>query len=51
MAIFKSCYNCKDRKVGCHSICEKYKMEAEQNKQLKNLIKKEKNLLKQVIKY
>lgn len=25
MNVKTPCYECKDRKVGCHSICEKYK--------------------------
>ena len=24
MATFKSCYHCKERYLGCHSICPKY---------------------------
>lgn len=39
--IFKSCYKCSDRKVGCHAICEKYKKEVEENELLKTKIKKE----------
>lgn len=34
MVAFKSCYYCKERYLGCHSICPKYlKEKAEREKQ------------------
>lgn len=27
-----SCYDCKDRKVGCHGTCDKYKSWLEEHK-------------------
>ena len=29
---FKSCYHCKDRHINCHSACELYLKEVEENK-------------------
>lgn len=42
--IFKSCKNCPDRYVGCHSICEKYLKEVEENKRLKEKERDRRNL-------
>ena len=33
--IFKSCYKCADRQVGCHANCEKYQTECKQNEEHK----------------
>ena len=41
---FKSCINCKDRKVGCHSICEKYLNEVKENEKLKEKKRIENNI-------
>lgn len=32
------CHNCTDRSVGCHSICEKYIEESEENERIKKEI-------------
>ena len=29
------CYQCKDRKIGCHDTCQKYKEYVEKNKKYK----------------
>lgn len=43
--IFKVCYNCQDRKVGCHATCEKYREEVEQNEKTKKSIRDSKRLM------
>ena len=35
---FFSCRECKDRKVGCHSTCEKYKRDVEEARDEKTKI-------------
>ena len=30
MSVFRACYKCNDRKVGCHAICDKYQKESEE---------------------
>lgn len=30
---FTSCYNCQERRVGCHAECERYLSEAAKNEQ------------------
>ena len=42
MAIFKSCYHCKERYLGCHSICSKYLKEKEDWEEAKQIIAKNK---------
>lgn len=38
------CRNCKDRVLGCHSTCERYKEFAEINEQRKEEIRKDKEV-------
>lgn len=38
MAIFKSCYHCKDRYPGCHSVCPKYLKEKTEWEAIKQTI-------------
>ena len=44
MAIFKTCKDCQDRHPHCHSDCEKYKKECEENEKLKALMKSGKSI-------
>ena len=37
--IFKSCYKCGDRQVGCHANCEKYQAECKQNEEHKKTVR------------
>lgn len=37
-----TCKDCKDRTVGCHGTCEKYKAFEEENKKYKEAVRKEK---------
>ena len=39
MAIIRSCKDCTDRYVGCHSNCEKYLSEKAEYERLRDLIK------------
>lgn len=32
---FHVCYHCKDRHIGCHSNCERYLKEVEENEKIK----------------
>jgi len=36
MVCIRCCYKCKDREVGCHSICERYLKEKEKAEILRN---------------
>ena len=36
-AVTNPCYQCKERKVGCHSTCEKYQNFVEENQKRKDL--------------
>lgn len=38
------CRNCKDRKVGCHSTCERYKEFTEINEKRKEEIRQDKEI-------
>ena len=40
--VFKSCYRCKERYVGCHSVCPKYIKEKEEWEKVKKIIEKNK---------
>lgn len=40
------CMDCKDRIIGCHTICEAYLEEVEKNKIIKEKKKKEENIVK-----
>ncbi len=42
MAVFESCYHCKERYPGCHSVCPKYIKEKEGWKATKQIIAKNK---------
>lgn len=44
-SIFKVCYKCEERTLGCHSTCEKYKKAVEENEKLKQIIRNEKNFI------
>lgn len=35
------CYNCKDRVLGCHADCEKYKAEIEERKRMNQAVRKD----------
>lgn len=35
------CYNCTQRKLGCHSVCERYQQEVSDNKAIKDKQKEE----------
>lgn len=35
--LFKACKDCSERAVGCHDICEKYKVARAENERLKSL--------------
>lgn len=35
-----NCKNCKERQIGCHSTCERYKEFCEKNDKLKDMIRK-----------
>lgn len=37
-----NCYRCKDRKLGCHDYCQKYKEFVEKNEKIKADVKKDK---------
>ena len=39
------CYECKDRTVGCHSNCERYKEYADTNEAIKHKVRTEKGEL------
>lgn len=39
MAVFKSCYHCKERYPGCHSICSKYLKDKAEYKKQKEYVK------------
>lgn len=39
-----SCKGCNDRKVGCHSYCEKYKKEKEEHNKMKETERKVKSV-------
>lgn len=39
-----SCYNCENRTVGCHTICEEYLKFVQENEKRKAVIRKEKDL-------
>jgi hypothetical protein len=45
MATFKSCYHCKERYLGCHSICPKYLKEKAKWEEDKKLIKVNKTVV------
>lgn len=34
-SVFHVCYHCKDRKVGCHSTCEAYLKEKQENEKMR----------------
>lgn len=38
------CKNCKDRFVGCHSSCEKYKAFKEENEKFKAQVRRERDM-------
>ena len=40
------CMDCKDRIIGCHTICEAYLEEVAKNKIIKEKRKKEENIIK-----
>lgn len=40
------CMDCKDRIIGCHTICKAYLEEVEKNKIIKEKKKKEENIIK-----
>ena len=42
MANFKACYHCKERYLGCHSICPKYIKEKADWEETKQIIAKNK---------
>lgn len=42
-SIYHVCYHCKDRKVGCHSNCEQYQKEVEENNRIKSVMRKVEN--------
>lgn len=42
MAAFESCYHCKERYLGCHSICPKYLKEKADWEMTKQIIAKNK---------
>ena len=42
MATFKSCYHCKERYLGCHSVCPKYIKEKAEWEATKQIIAKNK---------
>lgn len=41
----KNCINCKERHLGCHDNCEKYKNDIEENKIIKEEQKKFNNVV------
>ena len=43
MAVFKSCYQCKERYLGCHSVCPKYLKEKADWEMTKQIITKNKD--------
>lgn len=43
MVAFKSCYYCKERYLGCHSICPKYLKEKAKWEKEKKLMRKERD--------
>lgn len=42
MTPFKSCYNCPDREVGCHSYCEKYIQDKARHDKIREKVEVEK---------
>ena len=40
------CHDCKNRYIGCHSICKDYLAEQEQSRKLKEKIRKNKEISK-----
>lgn len=49
--IFDCCYKCKDRTVGCHSVCNKYKEAYLLNEDIKKKVKLDKIAVKSYNRY
>lgn len=45
MKVNYPCKDCTDRCIGCHSECDKYKDATNKNKELSEIIRKQKHLL------